>query len=604
MLNSIYYENDNILNSISVDSDNTIYNNTSISFADNTYYLNYNSKYPSLLDGNFIDSTSIVINSNNIEILTDEACVVEIPLYDYYMNIYCNDLCNDDKKYLLKNFNLIIGGDVNSVQYDNAIYINKYKNLVTGNIIYDYILDTEETFSYNNLKQDIVEKEEFVGYIDNLFFPEYSIKCTDSSNNVKYYRIDLVDLGYPKSSLLSSTFYDTTTIEYNNYSDNIQTNILNLPKLIKSKKFRSILLGLQAIYSDIKIIFNIKNQSLTDNLKINDADFYFNQYMGCKFIFDLNINNINKLVNNSEWYLNRGAFLKYDSQELENYYSTDVDRINFYLNSTELDYNDSIYDKSLLISKNYITYNNYIPLELYNDRSNKFIIELKDLSIDKEFVLDENIKLTLMRQLVSFSNDYVYYNTNEKTEVDINDFGYVYTSTDSTIIKKNINTDYLVSSVFNTKSTTTTALLINDVTSLYEEIGNSYTINIFYKKINRRNTILYIQYSSSDIINHLYKFFQNNEIDLVINNIVVSIMEYNYETGYIENILYPLTTDNLVQTYNDSNTVTYIFKIVDKDIIKINNIFNRSIIDKYYYQDSTTEYYLPNDVVQITDNKK
>ena len=238
MLNKIFYENDNILNAIFIHNDNTIYNNSNIELNEDVFSLNYNNKYPSLFDSYIYNSNSYILNSDNIEIKEDQTTYLEFPLYDYYMNIYCNELCTN--KYTLKNFNLTIGGKVNSIQYDDSIYINKYKNIVTGNIIYDYIKNTTGNFSYNGYKQDIIEKEEFVGYIDSLFFPQYTLKCTDGTT-IKYVKIDLIDLEYSSGVLLSSTFYDTTKIEYDTI-DESQTNVINLPKLLKSPKFKIFLL--------------------------------------------------------------------------------------------------------------------------------------------------------------------------------------------------------------------------------------------------------------------------------------------------------------------------------------------------------------------------
>ena len=67
----------------------------------------------------------------------------------------CNELCNNDYKYKLNNFNLTISGYVDTVQNDEAIFIHTYKNIVNNNIIYDYILNDEANFLYNDLTKPI-----------------------------------------------------------------------------------------------------------------------------------------------------------------------------------------------------------------------------------------------------------------------------------------------------------------------------------------------------------------------------------------------------------------------------------------------------------------
>jgi len=67
----------------------------------------------------------------------------------------------------------------------------------------------------------VIEKEEFTGYVDIEYFPEYTLKCTDSSNNIFYYKMHLIDLEYSQGNIISSTFYDMTSTEYDNYNTDI-----------------------------------------------------------------------------------------------------------------------------------------------------------------------------------------------------------------------------------------------------------------------------------------------------------------------------------------------------------------------------------------------
>ena len=54
-------------------------------------------------------------------------------------------------------------------------------------------------------------------------------------------------------------------------------------------------------------------------------------------------------------------------------------------------------------------------------------------------------------------------------------------------------------------------------------INDQYTINVYYKKINKFNSLIYIEYSESEIQNYLYKFIHSSEIQAIINNILFII---------------------------------------------------------------------------------
>jgi len=223
--------------------------------------------------------------------------------------------------------------------------------------------------------------------------------------------------------------------------------------------------------------------------------------MGCKFIFKLNIDSINSLVDNKEYYLNRGSYLKYNSSELETYYSKEREKILFNINNIGFNYVDVDFDRSLLISDNYITDNNFIPLELYNDRDNLLSITLKDIKDIKSFNVSKDIKFSLMSQLISFNSYYPSYNTFQSTDILINNFQYTYASERTDFTSQNLNTEYVVSKIFNSKKINTTAVNISDITSVFNMLADSLSINVFWRKINKFNTIIYIKYKQHSMYN-------------------------------------------------------------------------------------------------------
>ena len=117
MLNISYYSEDNILNSSIISNENDYYYQTEIIDNTNTdtYSLNYNNNYPSLVDSTIYDTTSTVINSDNIEILQDSTSIISLPIHNSFMITSCNELCNDGYKYKLNNFNLIISGYIDTI---------------------------------------------------------------------------------------------------------------------------------------------------------------------------------------------------------------------------------------------------------------------------------------------------------------------------------------------------------------------------------------------------------------------------------------------------------------------------------------------------------
>ena len=216
--------------------------------------------------------------------------------------------------------------------------------------------------------------------------------------------------------------------------------------------------------------------------------------MGCKFFLNLNITDISNLVSNKEYYLNRGAFLKYSSNELESFYSTEKEKIKFNINNINFDYVDTDFDRSLMISQNYISSNEYYPLELYDNKNNVLVITLKDLVELKSFNLDKSFKLSLMRQEIKHTAYFPSFNTYNNYKIDINNFKYLYGSERTDFTSLTSNNIYIVSKIFNSSKINTTALNINDITSILEIMTEDLNINIFYRKINKFNTILYIQF--------------------------------------------------------------------------------------------------------------
>jgi hypothetical protein len=201
--------------------------------------------------------------------------------------------------------------------------------------------------------------------------------------------------------------------------------------------------------------------------------------MGFKFDLNLEFLNIENLVDNKEYYLNRGLYLKYISKDLENVYSSERERITFSINNIKLDYLDVLFDKSILNSKNYISENNYYPLELYKDKSNILSIVVKDLVDNKIFVIDNDIKITLMRQMSSSYSNYNYFNNESVYDIRLNEFGYLYASERTDFTNVIMDTVYISSSIINNLNILATALSISDVTELFNELDNSLNINLF-----------------------------------------------------------------------------------------------------------------------------
>jgi len=116
MLNMTYYPDNDLLSAIFVSLKNDDYKQTNIddSTSTDSYVLNYNNNTPSLSDSTIYDITSTVINVDNIEILPDSTAIISMVIHDDRMKHYCNDLCNDDYKYKLDDFNFIISGYVNA----------------------------------------------------------------------------------------------------------------------------------------------------------------------------------------------------------------------------------------------------------------------------------------------------------------------------------------------------------------------------------------------------------------------------------------------------------------------------------------------------------
>jgi hypothetical protein len=115
MLNMTHYPSDNILSSISVSLTNNNYNQTDIedSTANDMYILNYNNNTPSLADSTIYNIATTITNVDSMEVLPDSTAVIGLVMHDDDMEHYCNDLCNDDYKYKLDDFNFIISGNVN-----------------------------------------------------------------------------------------------------------------------------------------------------------------------------------------------------------------------------------------------------------------------------------------------------------------------------------------------------------------------------------------------------------------------------------------------------------------------------------------------------------
>lgn len=106
--------------------------------------------------------------------------------------------------------------------------------------------------------------------------------------------------------------------------------------------------------------------------------------------------------------------------------------------------------------------------------------------------------------------------------------------------------------------------------------------------------------------NYLYRYIGNNKIDLIINNIVLSITYFDYTNKFLKVMLFKPEEEKLINSYIDNeNNITYMYNISGVDILKINNIYNKNEVDKYYSDETTNNnYYLPEDVIHITNNKK
>jgi len=71
-------------------------------------------------------------------------------------------------------------------------------------------------------------------------------------------------------------------------------------------------------------------------------------------------------------------------------------------------------------------------------------------------------------------------------------------------------------------------------------------------------------------------------------------------------MLFEPKRENFINSYtDDENNITYMYNITNVDILKINNVYNKNEVDKYYnIMSEDNKYYLPEDVVHIINNKK
>jgi hypothetical protein len=112
-----------------------------------------------------------------------------------------------------------------------------------------------------------------VGYIDESEFPEYVIKCIDSTGGITYKNIFLSDYGYtPVSGILTSSFYKVDTTNSGTLTDDLWRSCKTLSILFSTSQFSTWLQTLRESYSEVRLLLKIKNWSGTNNAVMYKAE--------------------------------------------------------------------------------------------------------------------------------------------------------------------------------------------------------------------------------------------------------------------------------------------------------------------------------------------
>lgn len=606
MFNKVYYKYDNILNTLTIHPTlNDTFESTDVTVSDSTIFnMTYNHLYPTVTDSTCYQPSNIVSYTNRLEFLPDTTTVLDFVLFDDYMKLCCEELCSSDNVFKLNTFELTFSGVVNGVFNSKAIFLYEQKNPLTNNIVYDYILSNTGTNYYNNQRQELIPKRELVGYVDTEYLPEYLIKCIDQTGGIVYKNIFLNDLEYSSAEgILTSTFYDVTTVE--STTDDIQKSCKTISILFTSQKFKLYFQTLRETYKEVRFLLKVKNQSSSSNMVIYKSSCFFNWYRGSQFYWIASLNNINNLVDYSSQFLNRGTYLKYNSSDIESMI-TENGNVSFSLNNLSFEPDNFEVNKTLFTSDNYIIENEsktYMPFELFKT-NNVFTITFKDQINPFLIKLTNDVVFTLMRQLTSSSSSTAQYNP-ENTIYNIENFQYMVGSYRTDFTNTIINDELLITSQFNSEKTNMYSLSKSDITNVFNVIDQDLSVNVFQRKISKRQTYVYIQFKKDHDVNYLKKYIAADIIDLVLQNIIISVTQMELSTNSLSVTLQTPPNEHINKYSDDTGTVTYMYLMKDMEILSINGIYNRQVIESNYDEEhvQTQIYYMPSDVIIISDNK-
>jgi hypothetical protein len=143
--------------------------------------------------------------------------------------------------------------------------------------------------------------------------------------------------------------------------------------------------------------------------------------------------------------------------------------------------------------------------------------------------------------------------------------------------------------------------------SLIEDVS----VNIFYRNINASYSIIYIRFNYGNTIAYLRRFLDNDIIENVLNNIILSVNTVNTD-GKILKQLISIDQNSFISKYTDTTNIVYMYKYISKNkIINMNGVYDKKAIDgiKSISNVSVANnvlngYYVPTDTVIINNTTK
>jgi hypothetical protein len=115
-----------------------------------------------------------------------------------------------------------------------------------------------------------------------------------------------------------------------------------------------------------------------------------------------------------------------------------------------------------------------------------------------------------------------------------------------------------------------------------------------------------VQFVNEVEINYLNKFIFDNAVNLILDNIMLSITAIEMDSDNIKLFMWKPTEPHIDKYTDNTGIITYIYHIKDIEILEMNGVFDKKIIESHYDETNldNTGTYVPNDIVLITNNKK